>query len=40
MQAGPVGFGAGLVNGAALPLRALTTVPGRVLATISLYRAG
>lgn len=40
MQAGPGGFGAGLVNGAAPPLLALTTVLGRVIAAISLCRAG
>jgi hypothetical protein len=40
IQAGPAGFGAGLVNGAAPPLRALTAVPGRVIAAISLCRAG
>ena len=40
MQAGPAGFGSGRVNGAAPPLLALTTVPGRVIAAISLCRAG
>jgi hypothetical protein len=40
MQAGPRGFGTGLANGAAPPLLPLTTVLGRVIAAISLCRAG
>ena len=40
IQAGPGGFWVGLVNGAAPPLLALTTVLGRVIAAISLCRAG